>query len=358
MADRLLAVILAGGGGTRLWPVVGPGRPKPLLPWGGAGRTLLAAARDRACPPVDRDRVRILSASSLVEPLRQDLPEMAREEFWEEPSPRNSGPALLLAAHRIRAEEGDAIMVVLPADHRLEDEVAFRDALTRAIEEAGKGHLVTLGVVPDRPATGYGYLELGPESGSGARTVSRFVEKPDKETARRYLEDGTHLWNAGVFVWRASRFLEAYETHTPEVAAPMARASAALTAGDHQASRLWDLVPAGSVDCQLMEKALGVVTVPLEAGWDDLGNWEAVRRLAERDPAGLGARVDHLGEDAPGTCVLDFTASAGEEPVALVGVADLLVVRGAGGTLVLGPEGADRVRRVAEGKATTSHPSD
>ncbi|RMG42725.1 MAG: hypothetical protein D6718_13410, partial [Acidobacteria bacterium] len=249
---------------------------------------------------------------------------------------RDTGPAIALAMRRLLEAAPDAVAAVLPADHRIEELGRFRAALSAAAGAARRGELVLLGVLPDRPATGFGYVVPAARPDPGrAVPVARFTEKPERSEAERLIAGGA-LWNAGLFVWRARSFWEALVRHAPEVAHPV-EAFVASGRGGH-----WEAAPRLSIDYALMERARGVSVVPLDAGWDDVGGWEAVLRLARRGDAGP-LRAAPLEGAPEGSAVL--WVGEGPPPRALGMAAEpLLVVKGPHGLLVVPRDRADAIK--------------
>ena len=218
MSSRVQAVILAGGSGTRFWPASRRNRPKQLLPLAGdAEEVLIAATVRRLAPLIAPADVWIATAEALRDATARALPEVPRAHLLAEPVPRNTAPAIGWATATIAREDPDAIVVVLPADHFIADEPAFRAVLEQAIRSAEQGWLTTIGVRPTRPETGYGYIQLGPALEGGAHAVERFVEKPQRALAESFFLDGRHLWNAGMFVFRAHVMLAAIGRHLPQL---------------------------------------------------------------------------------------------------------------------------------------------
>ena len=331
------AVILAGGGGTRLWPWTGPDLPKPLLPLGGGGRTLLGATLDRLAGVVPPGRVRALAAPALGAVLAAGEPRLGAENLWVEPSPWDTGPAVALAMRRVLAEDPAAVVAILPADHRVGDEARFAAALASAADAARAGELALLGVAPDQPSTRFGYLQLTDERAAGGTTVvGRFVEKPDPERAQALLADGA-LWNAGMFVWRADVFWAELERRCPEIAGPVAEY---VASGDVAA---WEKARRTSIDYGLMEKVPRAVAAPLDAAWDDVGGWDAVAPLAACGDAGPARLIELRGEGAAGSLALVVGEGEAEAAV-LLGEGARLVVVGPRGVLVAPRDAADRVK--------------
>lgn len=314
--------------------------PKPLLPLGGGGRTLLSAAMDRLEGLVPSSHIAVQAPAPLGRQLVAADPRLGCDHAWVEPSPRDTGPAIALAMSRVRATDPAAVVAVLPADQRVDDDDAFRAALRAAAAAAHEGPLVTLGIRPDHASTRFGYIEVGERRGEGpALAVRRFVEKPGEGEARRYAASGAFLWNAGIFVWRADSFWRELLRAAPD----LARAVERVAAGDGAA---WEQAPRLSIDYALMERAGEVAVVPLDAGWDDVGGWDAVVRLAERGDAGPARLVPTAGEPAVGSVVLAIGEATTPRAI-LIGDQPQLVVSGPQGILVAPRGGADRVKAFA-----------
>lgn len=323
---HLRLVILAGGIGSRFWPASTPGRPKQLLPLA-SSRPLVVDTVERALKLVPRDRLRILASRHLVAPIQDALGEADPELFWVEPRARGTGPVLAWAAHRMAREDPEAIMVSLHSDHFIDPPAAFLDLLPRAADLAVQHDLLlTVAVPPDRPETGYGYLRPGEplESPSGPRAwrVGAFVEKPDEETARRYLADG-YLWNSGIFIWGVARFLEEVKAHTPELARHLPLLD------EERDEEFFQRVSPISVDEAVLERSGRVGTVEATFRWDDVGNWTALARTRSPDGSENVLEGDVEVVDASRNIVW-----AEDGPVVLFGVSDLVVARSAGITLV------------------------
>lgn len=288
------AVILAGGAGERFWPASRRHHPKPFLRVVD-GRSLLEATLARARRCAGRDRVWIVCGHEHARAIRE-ASRLAPGHVLVEPARRNTAMAVAWAALRIAAEAPDAVMAVLSADHHIPDNRAFAAAIARAAAAAqGAGALVTLGVRPTRPETGYGYLRIGRAAGAafpGLRVVARFVEKPDAERARRYLEQGGHLWNAGIFVWRAASLLEEIATCAPDLQRalaplrkqPLGRNRSAVEAAYRRA-------PSLPIDVAVMERSRRVWTLPVDFAWSDVGTWSS---LAQQ--LGVGLAASPVGE--------------------------------------------------------------
>lgn len=339
------AVILAGGWGERLWPMSTRSRPKQLLKLAG-DESLVRATVRRIAPLASAEGALVLTGEAIRGAIAEELPDVPPGRIIAEPVGKNTAPAIALAARLLLAEDPDAVMVVLPADHVIADEDAFRAAVALAARAADSPRaLATLGIRPTRPETEYGYIRPGAESAvPGVFVAEEFTEKPDPATARAFLSGGRHLWNSGMFVWRADRFLEEVARHLPAVADALASVPDLGDAGFEAAvRRYYDAVPAVSVDYGVMERADGVVVVPAGFGWDDVGSWKALERVWKCDEAGAAARGDAVLIDAE-RCIV----SAEGGVAAVVGVSDVIVAHTSEATLVCAKERAGDVRRVVE----------
>lgn len=346
-------VILCGGSGSRLWPLSRDAFPKQFLPLAGDDSMLqLTLSRlkgiDGVAPPlvVANAEHRFLAA----EQLRQI--EVRPAGLILEPVGRNTAPAVAVAALQALAQGEDPLLLVLPADHVIADVEAFRQAVEAGRGAADGGELVTFGVVPragsiDGAETGYGYIRIDRMiDGAGPYAVDRFVEKPDAERARRYIEAGNYLWNSGMFLFRARRFLEELEQHAPAILAA-SRAAHAGAGSDLDFLRLDEAAfagcPADSIDYAVMEKTARAAVVPLDAGWNDVGSWAALREVRQPDADGNVALGDVWLEDVSGSYI-----HAEERLVAAIGVKDYVVVETADAVLVAPRDRAQEVKAIVQ----------
>lgn len=317
------AVVLAGGVGSRFWPISTPARPKQLLPLA-TDAPLLSDTLARLAPAVPPERTLILTNAGLVDAIADLAPLIPRANLIAEPRPAGTAAALAWAAHEIARRGGrDAVMLSLHADWAVGDPEGFRDALSRAADAAVQhGALVTVGIMPVRADPGFGYIQPGDEVGEGVRRVARFIEKPDRERAEAMVRDG-FLWNSGIFVWRAGDFLDEIAAHTPEVAPHLARFR------DDLEGFFGAITTSISVDVGVLERSDKVLVLAGDFGWDDVGTWAALRRVRACDENGNALRGPVHTLDSHGNVVHTEGST-----VVLYGVSDLVVVSRDGLTLV------------------------
>ncbi|MGI8697268.1 MAG: mannose-1-phosphate guanylyltransferase [Mycobacteriales bacterium] len=359
MSDsHFYAVIPAGGSGTRLWPMSRASHPKFLLDLGG-GRSLLRATIDRLGPLAPQDRIYVVTGAAHVRAIAGQLPDVPGPNLLVEPGPRDSAPAIGLAAALIHRRDPDAVMGSFAADHLVRDRAAFEAAVRAAAGAAAAGYLVTVGLRPTGPETGYGYLRRGdpidgPTGDPGARTAyhaEEFKEKPSAATAERYVADGDYLWNASMFVWRTDAFLAELQRQQPDLSAGLGRIVAAWDGPDRDRvlGEVWAGLPKINVDQGVMEDAARrgrVATVPASLGWDDVGDWDTIARVLPRDGDGVVTM-----RDGPVVCIDSRnTLVAGDSGrvVAVVGVDDLVVVDTDDALLVCRRDHAQQVKAVVD----------
>ncbi len=331
------AVILAGGVGSRFWPVSTPQRPKQLLPLA-SNEPLLSDTLARLAPLVPAEHTLILTNASLVESIAALAPDIPHGNIIAEPRPAGTAAALAWAAHEVARRGGrDDVMLSVHADWSVGDGAGFRDALSRAADVAeAEGALVTVGIVPVRADPGFGYIQPGDDVGNDARRVERFIEKPDRTRAEAMVRDG-FLWNSGIFVWRAGDFLDELSALTPEVAPYLA------AHGDDMEA-FFAAIPAPiSVDVGVLERSKKVLVLPGDFAWDDVGTWAALRRVRACDTQGNAMRGLVHALEATGNVVHSDGGA-----IVLYGVSDLVVVSCEGLTLVTTMEKAADLKTLIE----------
>lgn len=367
-APAVHAVVIAGGAGERFWPASRRHRPKPFLRVVG-GRTLLEVTLERARRFARGDRVWIVCGHEHAKAMRSESG-LPQSRVLVEPDRRNTAMAIAWAAERIAAEDPEAVMVVLSADHHIPDSKAFAKVIARAAAAAEQARvLVTLGVRPTRPDIGYGYIQLGSEASEehpGLHAVKRFVEKPDAATARRYLKSGQYLWNAGIFIWRVDTLLEEIAAHAPDLHRALSPLRKQPKGRNREAvEKTYKRAPSLPIDVAVMEKSRRVWTIPVEFDWSDVGTWSSLADelgvgKAMKQPAGKakqasrGARGDELGNRVlAGDVVAEDARSnlvwGGKRLVALLGVEDLAIVDTDDVILITKLSRSSDVRRIVDG---------
>lgn len=330
-------MILAGGVGSRFWPLSTPARPKQLLPLVN-DRPLLVNALDRLADIAPPERTLILTNASLAAAIRKAAPQLPASNIISEPKPAGTAAALAWAASEIEKRSGpEATMICVHADWSIRDDNGFREALLVAERTAIEEHaLVTIGIMPTRPDPGFGYIQPGEQTSSGARTVTRFVEKPDRTRAEWMVHEG-YLWNSGIFVWRVGDFLDEVRERTPEVATPLAAHA------ENGLEAFFDAVTPVSVDNGVLERSDKVRVLSGDFGWDDVGTWAALRRVKPDDDAGnvVSGRV-HALESSGNVVHADGNA------VVLYGVSDLVVVTLGSLTVVTTTEKAADLKKLID----------
>ena len=342
--SEIYTVIMAGGSGTRFWPSSRRSKPKQFLPLGDGITPLLTATVRRVASLSPPERVLIVTRADLADASHTACPEVPSANILLEPVGRNTAPCVAWAAFEVARRDPTAVVVVLAADAHIADEPAFVRALELAAKAASTGAIVTLGITPTRPETGYGYLHLGdafPGAPAGVRSVRAFVEKPDAARAEQYLAGKQHLWNAGIFVFRADVMVEAVKKHLPAVASALFRSDLNQAVID----AVYPSLPNISLDYGVMERESAVAVVPVNCGWSDVGSWQAAWELGAKDGAGnVLAGVDGTVVDAQGNVVV---APKGKV-IALVGVSDLVVVDTGDALLVMSRERAQDVKKAVD----------
>lgn len=347
----MYVVILAGGSGTRFWPLSRKKTPKQLMSVLG-GRSMLQRTVERVLP-LNPEGILVVTNTLQAEETERQLSFVTGDliTIVKEPLARNTAPAIGLAASIIASRDPTAVMAVLPADHYIHDEDAFRATLDQAQLAAAHMTLVTLGIRPGSPETGYGYIEADLKAGrDGVFPVNRFIEKPPLEKAIELLAAGNYYWNSGMFVWRADVIIDRIRTYMPDLFAGLECLRIPSRLSDlrslaSQIEALYKTIPAESIDYGVMEKADGVVVIPAAFGWSDVGSWSALPGLLEADECGnvVADRSRMVPLDSHGCLVL-----GGEKLVALVGVRDLIVVETADALLVCPKDRAQEVKLVVD----------
>jgi mannose-1-phosphate guanylyltransferase len=356
-SKQFWAVIPAGGSGTRLWPLSRSTRPKYLLQLLG-NRTLLQQTFDRLTRLTDPAHILIICGPSHAEAICQQLPDLPNENIIVEPSPNGTGPALALATALIAERDPAAVMGSFAADHDVTDVDAFVAAVRASIAAAASGDLVTIGLTPSRPETGFGYIERTEEVTSESETgtayrAARFVEKPDLERATEYVASGRFLWNAAMFIWRVDALMAELRRLQPRIAEVVTKIAGAWESDerDRVVDEYWGTMPNVTIDTGVMELARRVAVVPAEMGWSDVGDFHSLGELIEQDLLGNSVRGDLIQIDTTNSVVWSETG----RPVAMIGLDNLIVVDTADALLLVERSKSQEVRKLVERLREGSH---
>lgn len=341
------ALIMAGGRGERFWPKSRKNLPKQFLSLTDDGKTMIQLTVERILPLVKPEDIYIATNRDYKELVRRQLPSLPEENILCEPVGRNTAPCIGLGAAHMAKKYGDAVMMVLPSDHLIKYNSIFRSTLEDACNLAEQGpNLVTLGITPDSPETGYGYIRFLPEKTLGrAFEVERFVEKPDLETAKSYLATEQYLWNSGMFIWKVSTILENLERFLPETYAGLKKIQSAIGTAEEQRVLEGEFqdFQSVSIDYGVMEKAENIYTVSGSFGWDDVGSWLAVGRIKQTNEFGNVMDGNVVAVDTKNTII-----QGGKKLIALVGIEDTIVVDTEDALLVCEKNHAGDIKKVLE----------
>jgi len=353
MSTSFYAVIMAGGGGTRLWPLSRRHQPKQTLKLFDE-RSLFQVAVERIEPIIPPENIFIVTVAEQAALLQPQAPQIPEDHFILEPEPRGTASVVGLAAAILQAHDSDAVMAVLTADHYIGNTTQFRALLSAAEELAREGDLVTLGIKPDHPETGYGYIQQGESrgifQGFPAFSVRSFKEKPTRDVAEQYLKSGKYIWNSGMFVWRTDRILEEFKRQMPELNAALDRIRAALIDGpaDEVIAKEWEHLVPETIDYGIMEGAQNVSVLPAgELGWLDVGGWGRFFDLYKPDENGniiLGGAP--ILRDTHDTLV--YQSGEGQRKIALLGVDHLVIVDVGDALFICDRDEAERVRDIVK----------
>jgi mannose-1-phosphate guanylyltransferase len=346
----LHAIIMAGGTGTRFWPASRNDSPKQMLELVG-GQSMIRQTVDRLGELVPAERRLIVTNTRLVEPIRQQLPEMPVASIVGEPCKRDTAPCIGLAALLVSRNDRDATMAVMPADHVIRPAEKFQSAIREAVAlvDESPRRIVTFGIKPTYPAEIFGYIHRGKpirEGEAPAFVVNSFKEKPFAETAKRYLEAGDYYWNSGIFVWRAATILDALRSRQPEMLAHLEAIVAAWDTNQREEvfSREFAAIEGISIDYAVMEHATEVVVIEANFEWDDLGGWQSLARLGGADGSGNTIVGRHLGVKTSGTIV----RTDDQHLVVTLGLSDMIVVHTPNATLVANKHDEEKIRQIVK----------
>ena len=343
---RLYALILSGGAGTRLWPRSRRRKPKQFLDLVG-DRTMLQDTVDRVSEVIPDERIFVVAPPEHRALIHEQLPELRTDHVVIEPYPRGNAAAIGLAMAALHAFDPEAIVAVLPSDHVVEKKAAFRNVLLAATAAADAGWLVTLGITPERPDAGFGYIEAGERLDIATtlpvHRVKRFIEKPKQDAAEKLLAAGNHYWNAGMFVWRVSAILDAYREHLPTTAQALAALGEAIGSPRYESvlAEVWEETDRTTIDYGIAERSKRMAVVPADIGWQDVGNWSRLADIARA--SGRPAADEHIAEDSSG----NYVHVPGKTTVT-IGVHDLIVVETDDVLFIAAKDRAEEVKGIVD----------
>ncbi len=350
-SNHTYVAIMAGGVGSRFWPASREDKPKQFLDIMGNGRSLLRMTYERFLKVTSSDKIFIVTNGKYKGQVLEHLPELEENQVLCEPSRNNTAPCVAYTAFKLQALDSEANIVIAPSDALIVNETLFADNINKALAfTAQNDALLTLGIAPDRPHTGYGYIQFSGEGGAeGVYPVKRFTEKPDVATANSFLQSGDYLWNAGIFIWRAKTVLRAYEAYAPEIFALLSQGLSCYNTADEQSfiDEFYPQTPKISVDYAIMENADNIYTIPAQFGWSDLGAWGALYHESPKDATGnviVGSQI--LTEDVHNSYV---RGPAGK--LLVVGGVDDLLIIDEGDVLVIYPRNREQEIKALRARA-------
>ena len=347
MDTHFYAVIMAGGGGTRLWPLSRRSTPKQLLKIFG-DKTLFRIAIDRLKGLFPFDHIYVVTVKEQIAKLREEAPELPLQNYLIEPMPKGTASVVGMAATYLQKIDPDAVMAVLTADHIIKNVPYFQNLLVEAKTAAKKGFLVTLGIEPTFPATGYGYIEAGEKICElNAYKVRRFKEKPDLDTAKEYLNSGSYYWNSGMFIWSVTAILDEFSKQMPELYGKLKLIQTRIQK-NHQIggiTDIWKTIQPQTIDYGIMEGASNVAVMPVQGlGWDDVGSWDSLFKILEADQEG-NIQLAHYVVNVDSTDIF-IQSTDDEKMIAVVGLKDLVIVDHENTLLICKRGEAQKIRQV------------
>lgn len=344
---EVTALIMAGGRGERFWPRSRKNLPKQFLSLTGDGKTMIQLTVERILPLVPMGNIYIATNAGYKGLVREQLPDIPEENILCEPAGRNTAPCIGLGAVHIQKKLGDALMLVLPSDHLIKMNPVFLNTLKDACAVAeDDDSLVTIGITPDYPETGYGYIRFDADQKRGnAYAVERFVEKPDLEHAKEYLAAGNYLWNSGMFVWKVSSILNNLKIFMPETYEGLKKIQAAIRTEKEEEilKQEFAAFPSQSIDYGIMEKAEHIYTIPGAFGWDDVGSWLAMERIQKADENG-----NVLDGNVVAVDTRDCIIQGGKKLLAVIGLEQIVIVDTKDATLVCAKEHTGDIKKAVE----------
>lgn len=348
-ASKTFVVIMAGGIGSRFWPMSRTDRPKQFLDILGTGRTLLQQTYDRSLAICPKENILVVTNAFYRDLVLEQLPELESNQVLLEPARRNTAPCVAYAAFRIHAIDPDACMVVAPSDHLIMKDAAYTNLVKKALKTASsQDALITLGITPSRPDTGYGYIQFKEDETAGDASVKKvktFTEKPDHEMAEQFIASGEFLWNAGIFVWSAKAILEAFSTYLPDVYQLFDEGRESFATDEEEAfiKRTYTHCTNISIDYGIMEKADNVYTLAADIGWSDLGTWGSLYAFSDKDDDGNVVQGRNVVAYDTHDCIVNVP---NDKLVVLQGMEGMIVVESNGTLLICRKDEEQQIKRI------------
>lgn len=347
-------LIMAGGLGSRFWPKSRNHFPKQFIDILGTGQSLLQMTYERFLKICPRENIYILSNQHYLGLIQEQLEGIAVNNILLEPSRNNTAPCIAYASYKILKQNRNANIVVAPSDHLILKETEFLDKITQALDYTfANDALVTLGISPTRPDTGYGYINFAKEAENGVHKVAKFLEKPVLEKAKEYLASGDYLWNAGIFIWSAQSIQNAFQNHAPEIDGLFAKGNTVYNT-DSEADFIKEHYPKSpniSIDYAILEKADNVFTIPADIGWSDLGTWASLHEISDKDTANNSLSVDHLHLEETQNCIIHLPKG---KAAVIKGLEDYIVVDDSK-VLLIYPKGNEQEIKPVAAKMVASY---
>ncbi|MDM8529509.1 mannose-1-phosphate guanylyltransferase, partial [Anaerolineales bacterium HSG24] len=336
----------AGGSGTRLWPLSRRSSPKQLLPITD-GETLVQKTVKRVLPITSIENIFFATNLAYGEIIKEQVAELLPRSIIAEPSGKNTAPCIGLAAMLMNQLDPDAVMVSLHSDHFIADEEGFRQSILAAAEVARQGYLVTLGITPNKPETGYGYIQRGESIGAynnhNAYQVSKFLEKPNLETAQKFVASGDYYWNSGMFIWQISTLLEAFKEHMPTFYTQLEQMNEAVKA-NQPIDPIWEQIEPKSIDVGILEKVSKVAVIPVDFGWNDVGSWTSIHEINEKNEQdNVVLNAEHFNLDSQGLLI-----QGNNRLIATIGLEDVVIVDTDDGLLICKKDHSQDTKKVVE----------
>lgn len=346
--DKYYAILMAGGVGSRFWPSSKASNPKQFIDILGVGETLFQTTFKRLSGLIPAENIYVLTNKNYVDMIKEQIPHIKDEQIVPEPEMRNTAPSILLGALKIHKKDPDSLIVVAPSDHWIKEEAEFMDSIQEAFNYAEEeDRLITLGIEPDNPNTGYGYIKYDESSDEPIRKVERFTEKPEVKQAERFLEEGNYVWNAGIFIWSSKFIVESFKKHLPEMYRLFEKGDEVWNTKDEEDFLEDNYSKASnvSIDYGIMEKSDSVFVIPVSYSWNDLGTWSSVQKELPQDENGNTSINSRLIADDAGNNII---STPDKKIVVLKGISDYIIVEDKDVLMIVPKSEEQEIKKIRE----------